>query len=273
MRLARQWSLQGPPLIPSPEDVAIVARVARTWSEEHPRRAPEALLLGLTRELATMDWPTGTRLVAVDRSEGAIGALWRRDGTPPGSTARLGDWRALELADASVDLVVGDGALTVVAYPGDYGPLARELRRVMRPAGRCALRSFTRPSRPETVDGVGRALQAGRVRGFHALRWRVAMAAADASHNVRVRDAWRAFQDVCPEPRATCERFGWNPSWLATVDAWRDGEATYAFPPLEQVRAALRDDFVELACHVPGYELGERCPTLVLAPRPPVDVT
>jgi len=44
-------------------------------------------------------------------------------------------------------------------------------------------------------------------------------------------------------------------------------ELRYTFPTLAEARAALRDDFSEIACGLPGYELGERCPTFVLAPR------
>ena len=45
----------------------------------------------------------------------------------------------------------------------------------------------------------------------------------------------------------------------------RDGRLW--FPTLSQARALLAEEFVELDCHVPGYELGACFPTLRLAPR------
>ena len=59
---ARHWNLLGPPLRPSRDDVAILEGVVQSL-----HTAPRVLLLGVTPELATLAWPAGTELVAVDR--------------------------------------------------------------------------------------------------------------------------------------------------------------------------------------------------------------
>ncbi len=267
--LSTYWSLLGPPLRPSPEDVAVAASVVRAWREAHAASPLRALILGVTPELATLPWPRGTTLVAVDRSAAMVGAIWPREAAPPGSTAVVGDWRALALPDASVDLALGDGCFTVIEYPGDYRAVTRELRRVLRPGGRLVVRAFTRPEIPEDVTDVARALREGEVRGLQALKWRLAMAVQPRhTRAVAVVDVWRAFHAMCPDPSRLLLDLGATPEHLTTVEIYRDSPAVYSYPTLAELRAELAADFEELSCHVPAYELGERCPTLVLSPRP-----
>ena len=266
-RLSRLWSLLGPPLRPSPEDVAFAESVARAWQDAHPASRLRALLLGVTPELAMMRWPRETELLAIDQSDAMISAIWPRDGAPPGSTAGTGDWRQLDCPDASVDVVVGDGSLTVIGYPGDYRSVLAELHRVLRPDGRLVVRAFASPEAREEVSDVADALWSGGIAGVHALKWRLAMAVQPAERMIAVRDVWRAFCAICPDPSRLVDRLGWRREIVATIETYRDSSAVYSFPTLGEVRSLLAAHFVELACHVPSYELGDRCPTLVLEPR------
>ncbi len=54
---------------------------------------------------------------------------------------------------------------------------------------------------------------------------------------------------------------------IDSIDVYRGAGSRLIFPTLRETRALLAADFRELECHVPGYELGERCVTLLLAPR------
>ncbi len=85
----------------------------------------------------------------------------------------------------------------------------------------------------------------------------------------RLGDIWNAWQAMCPDPAALSARLGWDADVVATIAAYRDSDVTYSFPTLRDLRRVLAEDFVELACHTPSYELGERCPTLVLCAKPP----
>jgi SAM-dependent methyltransferase len=266
--VARLWSLLGPPMRPSPEDVAIAASTVRAWQEEHAAGPPTALILGVTPELASLPWPPGTRLSAIDASEAMVEALWPRESVPPGSVARTGDWRALDLPGGSVDLVLGDGCFTALGSPAELRRVVVEARRVMRPGGRLVLRVFVRPDVPEEVDAMGEALRAGRIGSVHAFKWRLCMAVQRPdARQVAVADVWQAFRRICPDPSELVARLGWAPEAVATLDAYRDSAGTYSFPTLAEHRALLAPDFTERSCHVPGYELGDRCPTLVLEPR------
>jgi SAM-dependent methyltransferase len=266
-RLARLWSLLGPPLRPSPEDVAIAESVARAWRETHATAPLHAVILGVTPELATLRWPGNTVLLAIDESAAMIDGIWPREGTPPGSAARPGDWRRLDLPDASVDLVLGDGCFTVLAYPDDHAAVIRELHRVLRPGGRLVVRAFALPETREELADVGEALWAGRIGSMNALKWRLGMAfQPPARRAVAVVDMLEAFHGVCPDPSRLVAQLGWAPDVVATVESYRNSTASYSFCTLAELRALLAPHFTELSCHVPGYELGDRCPTLVLEP-------
>ena len=251
---ARQWALVGPPLRPAAEDVAIVERAVAGWAAA-AGRAPRGLLLGVTPELATMRWPAGTRLCAVDRSQAMIDAVF-----PPGAgEAIAGDWRALPWPDGAFDVVVGDGCLSCLPYPAGYRELAAELARVLAPDGVAVLRLFAAPDRRESLDEVGAAIAAGTITSFHALKWRIAMAVQPDDRNVEVVEILRAFERLAPD-RA---RLRWPAEVVGTIDVYRGSALLYSFPTVAEAAAALTP-FVIDATHRPAYELGERCPTLVL---------
>ena len=71
---AASWQHR-PPISPAPEDMAWYEQAARGgWVTNSPLRA---LLLGVTAEIATMDWPVRTNLVAVDWAEAMIKRVWQ----------------------------------------------------------------------------------------------------------------------------------------------------------------------------------------------------
>lgn len=246
---ARQWARIGPPLRPSPADVALMeAAVAG-------RAAPRALLLGVTPELATMAWPAGTRLTAIDHSEAMIDAVF-----PAGAGDALrGEWTAIPRPDASFDVVVGDGCLSCLAYPVGYAAVGAELRRVLAPGGRVVLRLFALV--PEPLAQVADDLHAGRIAGFHALKWRIAMAIQPADRTVAVAEILAAFDRIAPDRDA----LPWPRETVDTIDAYRGSTIRYTFPTADEQVAALGIPLTEIR-HA-GYELGDRCPTVVLDSR------
>lgn len=262
---ARQWRYVGGPLRPCEEDVRIMERLVRSHRQGH---ALLALLFGVTPELAAMRWPEGTRLLAVDRSEGMIRDVWPHSGLDVAAHVIRGDWNALPIRDGSLDLVIGDGFYTPLNYPRDYLRLGSELFRVLRPGGHYLIRVFIRPDRPETLEAVRQDFLAGRIISFHAFKWRLAMALhGSLDAGVRLADIWDQWQVM----RREADRQGLKPDWpeaeVATIDAYRGVATRYTFPTLAELRDILRPHFIEQECHFPAYELGERCPILLLARR------
>lgn len=57
---------------------------------------------------------------------------------------------------------------------------------------------------------------------------------------------------------------------VRTIEAYRGVKARYSFPALGQLRDLFVDaDFSVADVLRPGYELGDRCPSLVLEPGSP----
>jgi hypothetical protein len=90
------------------------------------------------------------------------------------------------------------------------------------------------------------------------------MAVQPASRALPVTDILGAFDAVVPDRAALAARLGWPRAAIDAVDVYRGSALVYSFPTLDEVRAALAPWFTEHTCHVPAYELGDRCPTLVL---------
>jgi SAM-dependent methyltransferase len=221
-----------------------------------------ALLLGVTPELAGAAWPDGTTLCAVDRARTMIDALFAHG---PGRAAVVGDWRGLPLPAGSIDLAVGDGCLTNLAFPAGYRALAAELGRVLAADGRAVLRLFATPARRESLDEVAAAI--GAIAGFHAFKWRLAMAITPADRSVRIDDVWHAFAAMCPDRDALAARTGWPRAVIDTIDAYRGSAVVYSFPTEDEAAAAMSEHLRVIGCTRPAYELGDRCPTLVLAKK------
>jgi SAM-dependent methyltransferase len=230
---ARQWALVGPPLRPGAGDVA------RLCGEVGPDA--RVLLLGVTPELAGVPCRS---LVAVDRSAAMIEAIF-----PPGPAAAAvrGDWCALPLADRSIDVAIGDGSLSNLRFPDQYVGFAGELRRVLAPGGKAALRVFTSPA------------PAAPPASFHALKWQIAMAIAPPDRNVAVAAIHAAFDAQHPDRAALAARTGWPRAEIDTIDAYRGADLRYSFPTLLEVCGALAlGDARVLA--------GDPYPTLVWTP-------
>jgi SAM-dependent methyltransferase len=254
---ARQWEKLGPPLRPSPEDVAVVERAA---GEAGARRV---LLLGVTPELATCAWPEGAELTAVDHSGEMIGKVWPSSRVRPGARALPGDWRALPIEDRGVDFVAGDGVFTVLAFPGDARRLVKELGRVLARPGRFVVRAFVPPASRESPEDVVRDLRVGHIGSFHSFKWRLVMSVLPpGTAEVKLADVWVAWNDLVPDPAGTLRALGWSEGLLSTITPYRGSATTYAFPTVAEIAEIAAPRFVLRATHVPGYELSDRCPTL-----------
>lgn len=264
-RHAQQWQWIASPLRPAPEDIAFIENAVADWHRRQPVPALHALLLGVTPEIARMPWPAGAQLVAIDRSQPMIEAVW------PGDTAarraRLGEWTQLPLADASQHVVIGDGCFVLLSYPDAWRAAIAEARRVLREDGAFIMRFFTRPETRESLDEIIGDLTNGRIGNFHVFKWRLAMALHGALEDgVRLADIWDAWRAAATDPDALAAQLGWPREVVHTIDNYRGVATRYTFPTLAELRAALAAAFSETDCFLPRYELGDRCPTLVLRP-------
>lgn len=265
---ARGWSLLGAPLRPSPEDVRAALSAIRSLSGGRAEGGCRALLLGVTPELATMEWPAGTTLVAVDRSEAMLEAVFPRVGLPEGARAILGEWESLPVETGSVDVVIGDGCLSMLEFPQGARRLGAEVRRALSPGGLFVIRAFAAPEDREEMAAIEEDLRAGAIGSFHALKWRVAMALqASAEAGVVLDDVYTTMDKLRPILAGFAERPGFEPDVVGTIEAYRGSPVKYWFPSVEELRGALSGSLVLERRIEKTYELGDRCPTLVFRRR------
>ncbi len=262
---ARQWSLVGPPLRPCPEDAARVEMESVPWLGTLSRTSPGVLVLGVTPELTGLPFSPGTRVIAVDNSIHMIRALWRGPGSN-GHRAVCADWRSLPLSPGSIDLTLADGSLSALPYPDGYDALAAGLRRLMPAGSRCVIRCFMQIEPRETVDQVFSDLTRHRIGNFHILKWRLAMALQPSlEEGVAVGSVWEAFHARWGSLGEFARLFGWPLDEVRTIEVYRGVPTRYTFPTETEHRAFFaRAGFAIVKWLVPAYELGERCPTLVL---------
>lgn len=271
---ARHWNLLGSPLRPCLEDLE---RLHAAWLQSFSSAPPgqpdrfgrrvDILSLGVTPEIATFHWAADFFLTAIDASDAMIRAVWPGDGS--GRRAVHGEWLGLPFAAGTFDLIVSDCGLAPVSGPGQLEALAGELRRVLRADGRVVMRHLARPEQSEPVEAVVRAVAAGQVAGFHELKLRLLMAlhGDHADPGVRLGDAWTCFESHFPNRAALARRLGCAGEVIATIDAYRDRDARYAFPTLDEL--AGRFGGFTLRTGPPGhYPCAECCPVFCLTPNP-----
>lgn len=259
---AARWHRVGCPLRPGVQDLEVFQEVLTRFARQHER--VHALLLGVTAELTGLDWPANAALVAVDSSRAMLRQHWS---APRGiaSFAVLGRWEQMPLQQDSIDLVCADGSLSIQANEAALAAVLGQLAHVMRDAGLVVLRTFVRPEVRESPDHVIAAMRRGEIGSFDVLKWRLLMSLHESStEGVVLHAVHQTFREAVPDSLELAGQLDWPVAGIDTIESYRNASGRYFFPSLAQLRTLLGEHFAELNCHVPGYELGHCCPTLVL---------
>jgi hypothetical protein len=265
-QIAEKWQFVGQPLRPGDEDIRVMYQAVTEWIIAHPDVPPRCLILGVTPEFAGMAWPDGTSLTAVDGSPAMIKNVW--PGYPgPGQGAVCMNWHNLHLPDASKDIVLGDGCFTVLTLHQGR-ELMRSMKSILCADGIMITRFFVRPEQREQPEAVLEDLMAGHIGSFDAFKWRLVMSLYDnEKKGVRLREVWDFWHKTGLDTGGLVERMGWLSESVATIDLYRGIDDFYYFPTMDELRSIIDEQFRVIACYVPTYELGERCPILILRPK------
>ena len=214
------------------------------------------LLLGVTPELAALPG----RTVAIDWSAEMIAQIWL--GETANRAVVRGDWMEMPFATAAFATAIGDGPLNMLRWPDEYHTLFARLREVIRPGGRTVFRCFTATEPAETFADLHAIAMAGTPIGFHAFKWRLAMAIVHEQEraNIPVRAIWDAFEQHFPDRDLLSRASGWSLETISEIDDYRVSPLDKSFPTRTQLTEALP----ELRLHESGdYEMADRCPLLV----------
>jgi SAM-dependent methyltransferase len=251
---AKKWALFAPPLRPSREDLSKIEAEAEKLFKK--KGSLSALLLGVTPEIALLNWPEVAQLRAIDQCPHMIRYVF------PHAQMKLadfkvdqGDWRSLPFPNQSVDLVTADGSYAFMRFPDQFDDLSQEIRRVLSSEGRLVIRLFIRPEKGELPEEV----LAQEIENFHLFKWRLLMAFhGDSSQGVSLGAVWDFWDRHRPNR-------GWDPEVIKTIDNYRGSQGRYYFPTFKEALFYFGSRFkIEEIFH-PSYELGERFPTFVLS--------
>ena len=259
--MAQCWNRIGPPLRPSPEDVAFYEAAVNRWVHA-TATPPRALILGVTPELYHLAWPGGTHLQAIDRTRGMIDTVW----PGPRGAAVCADWATMPLPAHSRDVALCDAGFVLVPYPQGLRKIARSLRRVLAPGGLFVTRLFVPPAERESPDAVLSDLLEGRVASMNLLKLRLGMALHQhGERGVQLARVWDTLHRTVPNLPRLAERIGWPAESLSTIEGYRNSPSRYYFNDAEAICDVFCSDPGGFTCEsveVPGYQLGERCPTV-----------
>jgi SAM-dependent methyltransferase len=261
-RVAQVWRQIGKPLRPSEQDTAFLEAEIALWAGAHG--APRVLILGVTPELYHLPWPQGTKLIAVDRTQNMITAIW------PGSAsdAICSDWQRMSLEDSSRDIVLCDGGIHLMSYPEEQRAFVQTLQRVVSPGGLCLFRLFVPPEKQERTEDVLEDMLTGKIRDLNILKLRLGMSLLeDVNEGVALKEVWDALHRAAPDFEKLAEKISWPLEHLLAINTYRDSPNKYYFLGLEEVLRLFCKEpggFRLERIHRPDYELGERCPTILL---------
>jgi len=174
----------------------------------------------------------------------------------------------MPFATSSVDIALGDGFFNLMRFPSDYQAMCSELYRLVRPGGLWIVRCFVQAETPETASDVFNDLSLKKIGSFQVLKLRLLMAMhPDPETGVAIGHTWEVLHNKWNEYGLLAEEFGWPVEEVRAIDGWRYANNLYSFPTLAQYRKFFPTvGFSVIDVFTPTYELGERCPTLVLSP-------
>jgi SAM-dependent methyltransferase len=259
---ARDWRVS-PPLTPAEEDIAWYEAKAADCARSVGARSLRAILLGVTPGIATMRWPNGTSLLAVDWAQGMVEHVWPRVRLHEHTHVVRADWRRLPLPGESVDLVLGDGCYAAMGTLAGARHLNREVRRILKPGGWYCVRAFCRSDEASSIPALFEELEQGRVENLDLFRWRLAMLVHGGSVvGVALGKVWRIWQDHVRETRSAPPR--WSADQRLNMARWENVEARFSFPSIRELRALAEPGFDLVACEWPRYASAEHFPRILL---------
>jgi len=263
--VAYQWQAYGPPLRPSPPDIAAMERSVRAWRGGSEARGPRVLLLGVTPEIAEMAWPAGTKLTAIDRSEAMIAQVWPGD-VAGVRTAIRADW--FDHDYGRIDIVIGDGVFPITRYPDQYQALIGKIAAALPAGGLFVTRPFLQVAKREVSETVVRDLVEGRIGSIHAFKFRLAMSLqVRAQDGVRHGDVFDAARRAGIDCDTLAARTGWSELEIDTLRIYESKDARLYFPSAEEMASLMADHFDTVAEERFDYEMGERCPVMTYRRR------
>jgi hypothetical protein len=160
---------------------------------------------------------------------------------------------------------LGDGCNIQLGFPGAYQNWFGEMARVLRPGRNVILRVYVSPEIPESSTAVINDLMHGRIGNSNVLRMRLFMAfQRSATEGVRLADISDFWTSLNIDRNFLTRELGWAAGAVGIFDMFKNMNLRYSFPTLVELKTVFTEHFIELDRCVPSYEIGSRCPTIVM---------
>ena len=131
------------------------------------------------------------------------------------------------------------------------------------------LRCYIQPAVQERPEDVFAEIFREPIPSFHHFKFRLLMAMQPSTQaGIAVHEVYRYWAGRNMDTRLLTSRAGWEQSAIDTIELYRHSVTVHTFPTLAEYRSVLLEFFDEISLSSPPCNLGERCPILVLRPRP-----
>lgn len=263
--LSTKWKFLAPPFRPHQQDLNFISGVVN--SEAPTFNSHRIMILGVTPEFAQMEIPAGCELIGVDSCEAMIKNVWP-EMPCPNRKAILANWLNLPFENDSFDIVLGDGVLGTMKYPAKSKELLRSVRNVLHRDGLFVIRTFLRDEATETPKDVFNAVMNGDIESLNAFKFRLIRSVQpDIQTGAKYHHVWEALMNEGLDFNDLARKTGWSLEKIETMKMYNGAEFVLTYPTLTELRALLfEENFDEVECFCPDYELGESCQTLVFTP-------
>ncbi len=257
--ISTHWDDWKAPLRPSSADTDIIKEKLEGNSFTNPAKV---FILGVTPELATMDFGFPTYIEAMDRSESMIQNVWPGD-VDGYRKAILGDWSRFAPLNSSYDLVLADGSL-VFFSPSRMENLIISIRGMLKSEGKFVFRSFVQRSNKETIGSITKEFKDGYISNFHSFKFRVAMALQkDFQTGVTQAEVYDRIQSILP----LNPDHNFSEADLGTLAFYQNKRARHHFPTTQELGVILDKWFANTEVTYPAYDFGNCCPIISCSGR------
>lgn len=264
-RIVEQWSFTSPPLRPSTQDVEFYSQAVQDWIINNG--VPRVLLLGVTSEIYSLPWPTGTDFLAVDHNPVMIEKVWL--GRP--DQVQCVDWLNMDLAEASRDIVICDGGLNLLPFPEGLDKLAEKLHRIIAPGGIFVTRLFAPSTVQESPQEVAKHFLNGAAPDPCYLKLRLWSAMySENQSGLRHVKVWEVLKQEVENPVQAAYQVGWSQEQLSLLESWQHSNASVYLLSVANIAKIFNEQigFELIDVKIPTYALGDCCPTIIFRRNP-----
>jgi len=258
---ATKWASIGPPLRPSSEDISVFNDMLNKCSEKSS--LTKSLLLGVTSEIATIDYFDKNHLIAIDRNISMINQLSAIES----NNAKLmiqGDWLTMPFENGSLNIVIGDGCFTQLHYPNDYKNVLKNISRLLKKNGFVIFRFFTK-NNLESEEHIINEIKTNKIKNFHIFKFRLAMALQlDVEKGVKLSDIWNTWESLKINTNILAASLNCDIETIQSIDSYKNSKARYSFPSEIELTEVLCENFTLIEHYQPEYPFGDQCPIMLL---------